>query len=74
MDNLLGVPFVLIGLFLIVANKSVSEAMVRSNRAAFGGHFQGPGWTTWSRFVNYLVGTMFVAIGGAVVFGLADFG
>ena len=73
-DNLTGLPFVLIGLFLIVANKSVSEAMVRGNRATFGGRFQGSGWTTWGRFVNYLVGALFLTIGGAVLLGIGDFG
>ena len=72
MENLIGLPFALIGLFLLLANKQVSEAMVRGNRASLPGHFQGRGWVTWSRFINYVVGAGFVVAGAFVLFGLTQ--
>jgi len=71
-ENLIGLPFMVIGLCLLLANRQVSEAMVRGNRASLPGHFQGHGWVTWSRFINYTVGGLFLVLGTALLLGLIN--
>ena len=70
MEVFVGVFTALLGLALIVFNGRLVEIQQRSNSAAFGQAFSGPGWRMWNRFVFLTVGAMFTTFGVLLALGV----